>query len=128
VPITEDGVDTVSFLDASDGLVNLFGAFRCIAVRSPLSVLHWIDLLGSAVFGFVQTDLRANIAVSRQLSQLAYRLILEQGVRERYNAHPDVSTTLEKLVTAEKAGGVAQSPATACLGRLLRCVRTHSLS
>jgi hypothetical protein len=128
VPITEDGVDTVSFLDASDGLVNLFGAFRRNDVRSPLSVLHWIDLLGSAVFGFVQTDLRANIAVSRQLSQLAYRLILEQGVRERYNAHPDVSTTLEKLVTAEKAGGVAQSPATACLGRLLRCVRTHSLS
>ncbi|KAF9232451.1 glycolipid transfer protein domain-containing protein [Melanogaster broomeanus] len=34
VPITEDGVDTVSFLEASDGLVKLF------------------DLLGSGVFGF----------------------------------------------------------------------------
>ncbi|KAI9571980.1 glycolipid transfer protein domain-containing protein [Boletus coccyginus] len=43
VPITEHGVDTTSFLEASDGLVKLF------------------DLLGSGVFGFVQADIKGNI-------------------------------------------------------------------
>ncbi|KAG9308067.1 hypothetical protein JVU11DRAFT_12634 [Chiua virens] len=43
VPITEYGVDTVSFLEASYGLVKLF------------------DLLGSGVFGFVQADIKGNI-------------------------------------------------------------------
>ncbi|KIJ65369.1 hypothetical protein HYDPIDRAFT_174853 [Hydnomerulius pinastri MD-312] len=43
VPITEEGVETVSFLEASDGLVKLF------------------DLLGSGVFGFVQADIKGNI-------------------------------------------------------------------
>ncbi|EIM79286.1 glycolipid transfer protein [Stereum hirsutum FP-91666 SS1] len=44
VQIVADGVDSASFLEASDGLVNMF------------------DLLGSGVFSFVQTDLRNNIA------------------------------------------------------------------
>jgi len=43
VPVTEQGVDTASFLEASDGLVKLF------------------DLLGSGVFGFVQADIKGNI-------------------------------------------------------------------
>lgn len=43
VPVSSDGVETASFLDASDGLVNMF------------------DLLGIGVFSFVQVDLRANI-------------------------------------------------------------------
>ncbi|KAF8553014.1 glycolipid transfer protein [Imleria badia] len=43
VPITEHGVDTASFLEASDGFVKLF------------------DLLGSGVFGFVQADIKGNI-------------------------------------------------------------------
>ncbi|KIJ93765.1 hypothetical protein K443DRAFT_684230 [Laccaria amethystina LaAM-08-1] len=43
VPISEKGVETQSFLEASDGLVQLF------------------DLLGSGVFGFVQADIRGNI-------------------------------------------------------------------
>ncbi|KAN0088338.1 Glycolipid transfer domain containing protein [Tylopilus felleus] len=43
VPIAEHGVDTVTFLEASDGLVKLF------------------DLLGSGVFGFVQADIKGNI-------------------------------------------------------------------
>ncbi|KAF9646318.1 glycolipid transfer protein [Thelephora ganbajun] len=43
VPVTSDGVETASFLDASDGFVNMF------------------DLLGIGVFSFVQVDLRANI-------------------------------------------------------------------
>lgn len=44
VPITPDGVETSSFLEAADGLMDLF------------------DLIGGTVFAFVQTDLRNNIA------------------------------------------------------------------
>ncbi|TFY82310.1 hypothetical protein EWM64_g1698 [Hericium alpestre] len=81
VPVTEDGVDTAHFLDASTGLVDMFG---------------------NGVFGFVQTDLRNNIA----------------GVRERFESHTPVSTTLEKLVVAEAAEGTRV--AIACLVRLIR--------
>ncbi|KAI0262361.1 glycolipid transfer protein [Gloeopeniophorella convolvens] len=84
VPITADGVETVSFLEAADGLMNLF------------------DLLGGAVFGFVQTDLRNNIA----------------GVRTRYKGHESVSETLENLVKAEAREG--EKYGTACLVRLTR--------
>ncbi|KAH9052306.1 glycolipid transfer protein [Lactarius vividus] len=86
VPITADGVETVAFLEAADGLMNLF------------------DLLGGAVFAFVQTDLRNNIA----------------GVRARYNAHISVSETLEKLVQAETLEGDGVRHGTACLVRLTR--------
>ncbi|KAF8902903.1 het-c2 protein [Gymnopilus junonius] len=44
VPITDAGVDTVTFLEAAQGLVGLF------------------DLLGSAAFAVVQNDLKGNIA------------------------------------------------------------------
>ncbi|KAI0310517.1 glycolipid transfer protein [Amylostereum chailletii] len=84
VPVTDNGVETVSFLAASDGLMDLF------------------DLFGSVVFGFVQTDLRNNIA----------------GVRKRYTAHEADSTTLEHLVENEAKSG--QREATACLVRLTR--------
>ncbi|KAF8902156.1 glycolipid transfer protein [Mucidula mucida] len=43
VPIHDDGIDAHAFLEASDGLVGMF------------------DLLGSGVFGFVQSDIRNNI-------------------------------------------------------------------
>ncbi|KZT25490.1 glycolipid transfer protein [Neolentinus lepideus HHB14362 ss-1] len=43
VPITDAGVDTLAFLEASEGLARLF------------------DLLGSAAFSVVQSDLRGNI-------------------------------------------------------------------
>jgi len=69
VPVTDKGVDTVQFLEAADGLVNMF------------------DLLGSLVFGFVQTDLRENIS----------------GVRSSYHAKPQVRNTLEELVYSEVA-------------------------
>ncbi|KAF8590247.1 glycolipid transfer protein [Ramaria rubella] len=48
VPLNEAGVETVSFLDASDGLVSMF------------------DLLGTGVFSFVQADLRKNIQGVRE--------------------------------------------------------------
>ncbi|KAI0743953.1 glycolipid transfer protein [Daedaleopsis nitida] len=68
VPITDAGVDTVAFLQAAEGVVGLF------------------DLLGSAAFTVVQSDLKGNIA----------------KVRTRYEATPDKSSTLELLVENEK--------------------------
>jgi hypothetical protein len=47
VPITEDGVDTKEYLEASEGLVGIF------------------DLLGSTAFSTVQSDLKGNIAKVR---------------------------------------------------------------
>ncbi|CAE6507238.1 unnamed protein product [Rhizoctonia solani] len=47
VPVTEDGVDTASFLDASDGVVELFNHFN------------------SAAFTPVQSDIKGNIAKVR---------------------------------------------------------------
>ncbi|KAG5646256.1 hypothetical protein DXG03_004083 [Asterophora parasitica] len=68
VPITDAGVDTLAFLEAAQGLVGLF------------------DLLGSAAFSVVQSDLKGNIA----------------KVRARYDAAPAQSATLEQLVENEK--------------------------
>ncbi|ESK88848.1 het-c2 protein [Moniliophthora roreri MCA 2997] len=84
VKIIGDGVDTQDFLEASDGLVKMF------------------DLLGSGVFGFVQTDIRNNIT----------------GVKERYKSHSFTSKTLENLVEGE--AGEANRHGTACLVRLVR--------
>ncbi|KAF8159142.1 glycolipid transfer protein domain-containing protein [Crassisporium funariophilum] len=84
VPFTDSGVETQSFLEASDGLVQMF------------------DLLGSGVFGFVQSDMRSNIS----------------GVRARYDATRDNSGTLEALVQSESTE--SQKHATPCLVRLTR--------
>ncbi|KAI0320459.1 glycolipid transfer protein domain-containing protein [Amylostereum chailletii] len=84
VPITDAGVDTLAFLKASEGVVGLF------------------DLLGSAAFTVVQTDIKGNIA----------------KVRARYDAAPTLSATLEKLVENEK--GEKKRTATEGLLWLLR--------
>ncbi|PPQ84595.1 hypothetical protein CVT25_015798 [Psilocybe cyanescens] len=84
VPITDAGVDTVTFLEAADGLVGLF------------------DLLGSAAFSVVQSDLKGNII----------------KVRARYEATPALSSTLESLVENEK--GEKKRTATEGLLWLLR--------
>ncbi|KAI0268832.1 het-c2 protein [Gloeopeniophorella convolvens] len=84
VPITDAGVDTVIFLKAAEGLVGLF------------------DLLGSAAFSVVQSDLKGNIA----------------KVRARYVETPTLSDTLEKLVENEK--GEKKRKATEGLLWLLR--------
>ncbi|KAJ7662658.1 glycolipid transfer protein domain-containing protein [Mycena polygramma] len=84
VQITDEGVTTDDFLLASDGLVALF------------------DLLGSQVFGFVQADIKSNLA----------------GVRQRYDATSAESATLEDLVRYEKAQG--EKYGTQCLVRLIR--------
>ncbi|KAJ7444462.1 glycolipid transfer protein domain-containing protein [Mycena latifolia] len=84
VSITDTGVSTQEFLLASDGLVAMF------------------DLLGAGVFGFVQADIKSNIA----------------GVRERYDGTPSDSTTLEDLVRQEHTQGLKHG--TQCLVRLIR--------
>ncbi|KAK7473217.1 hypothetical protein VKT23_001315 [Stygiomarasmius scandens] len=84
VPITDAGVDTVAFLEASTGLVGLF------------------DLLGSAAFSPVQSDLKGNIT----------------KVRARYDAAPEKSATLEELVKNEQ--GEKKRTATEGLMWLLR--------
>ncbi|CAO3598317.1 unnamed protein product [Absidia cylindrospora] len=43
VLITEDGIDTVQFLEATDGFINMF------------------DLFGSPAFAVVQNDLKSNV-------------------------------------------------------------------
>ncbi|GBB87438.1 hypothetical protein RclHR1_13900001 [Rhizophagus clarus] len=48
VPITEDGIETIPFLEATDGLVKLF------------------DLLGSKAFNVVQNDMNGNIEKIRK--------------------------------------------------------------
>jgi len=64
VPITTDGVETASFLEASDGLVNMFGAFSLNLCFRRTCLMPFIkDLLGTGVFTFVQCDIRSNIAV-----------------------------------------------------------------
>ncbi|KAJ8695718.1 hypothetical protein PTI98_008291 [Pleurotus ostreatus] len=93
VAITSSGVPTKDFLEASDGLVQLF------------------DLFGSAVFGFVQNDIKGNV----------------HGVRTRFNAAPDVLQTLESLLEHDTPephhhghGHKGHGHATGCLIRLLR--------
>ncbi|KAL0067364.1 hypothetical protein AAF712_005592 [Marasmius tenuissimus] len=81
VPITDAGVDTSAFLEACKGLV---------------------DLLGSAAFSTVVSDLNGNIA----------------KVKTRYDADPAKSATLELLVENEK--GEKKRTATEGLMWLLR--------
>lgn len=62
VPITDAGVDTLAFLEAAQGVVGLFGEYRVLVqVRTPANTSP--DLLASAAFVPVQTDLKGNIAV-----------------------------------------------------------------
>lgn len=84
VTVTDTSIDTLEFLEASKGLVGLF------------------DLLGSAAFSMVQSDLSGNIA----------------KVRARYDAAPTLSGTLQLLVANEK--GEKKRPATEGLMWLLR--------
>ncbi|KAJ7628987.1 glycolipid transfer protein domain-containing protein [Roridomyces roridus] len=88
IVITDAGVPTDDFLLAADGLADMF------------------DLLGVGVFGFVQADLKANIA----------------GVRAEYKS--DVARadcgTLESLVRQAHARGVKYPYQ--CVVRLIRCM------
>ncbi|KAG1747739.1 glycolipid transfer protein domain-containing protein [Suillus paluster] len=91
VPITINGVETLVFLEASEGLVQLF------------------DLLGSGVFGFVQSDIKGNIGE---------RLLICLGVRAQYQTDSLHCSTLENLLISERSS--QDRPGTGCLIRLTR--------
>jgi len=84
VSVRDNGVDTAEFLQASDDFVNMF------------------DLLGSGIFGFVQTDLRNNIG----------------GVKGRFHEAAPDSATLEDLVRSESKQSHRRG--TGCLINLIR--------
>jgi len=73
VRVTDNGVDTLEFLEAAEGLVRLF------------------DLFGSTAFSVVQTDLRGNIvkvrvrydAATAESSTLEQLVINEKGEKKR---------------------------------------------
>ncbi|ORZ34909.1 glycolipid transfer protein-like protein HET-C2 [Catenaria anguillulae PL171] len=69
VPVTDEGIDTPSFLEATEGLINM------------------LDLLGSSAFKPVQSDMSGNV----------------KKIRERYNSDNAKNSTLQKLITSEKA-------------------------
>ncbi|KAK0476725.1 glycolipid transfer protein [Armillaria novae-zelandiae] len=103
VPVTDAGVDTLAFLEASEGLVGIFGAQNLAILSYHLfNSLDVLDLLGSSAFSVVQADLKGNIA----------------KVRARYDAAPSQSATLEQLVENEK--GEKKKTATEGLMWLLR--------
>jgi hypothetical protein len=77
VPITDAGVDTLAFLEASEGLLGLFGASALprLGTTHPLTLFRTLphgehiaraDLLGSAALAPVQSDIKGNIVVSWQ--------------------------------------------------------------
>ena len=136
VPITDAGVDTLAFLQASEGVLGLFGTsvlrFCCVnpLIGCALVVIddgtyRHADLLGSAAFTPVQADIKGNITVSledsfgRRHTCSSTRLAYEsQKVRARYDAAPALSATLEQLVENEK--GEKKRTATEGLMWLLR--------
>lgn len=85
-------------------------------------ILFIQDLLGSSIFGFVQSDLRSNINVWIFNPFLIPHFVgqSEQGVRQRYETTPDTSSTLENLVRSESHE--EQKHGTQCFVRLVRYV------
>ncbi|RPD64080.1 glycolipid transfer protein [Lentinus tigrinus ALCF2SS1-7] len=83
VPITDDGVDTATFLLASTDFVNMF------------------DLLGGGVFAFVQNDLRSNIGGVRHRYEAAIAdspTLEKLAIHERKNGHRDGTASLVRLI------------------------------
>jgi hypothetical protein len=58
VPVTDKGVDTSAFLEATDGLIKLF------------------DLLGNSAFAIVQNDMKGNVKVG-MASIASYALFID---------------------------------------------------
>jgi hypothetical protein len=91
VPVTDAGVDTVTFLEAAKGLVGLFGMLRHIVHSDrPCTFAHLsfpLDILGSTAFAAVKADLNGNIT----------------KLETRYNAHKEKGTTIELLIKDEQA-------------------------
>lgn len=62
------GIDTEQFLEATEGLVKLFGKLFLLSTSIFFFIanpLHCLDLLGSKAFAVVQNDMNGNIKVNR---------------------------------------------------------------
>ncbi|KAF9165247.1 hypothetical protein DFQ26_000405 [Actinomortierella ambigua] len=98
VDVTDQGVNTEEFLQASAALVEIFGLF-------------------GTVFGIVQKDMNGNIEVGTRLDD-PYQLNMEDAyrtkIRTRYLTNPAINSTLQNLVKAE----VAEKKKTATEGLL----------
>ncbi|KAG1802504.1 glycolipid transfer protein domain-containing protein [Suillus subaureus] len=82
VPINDDGVNTVAFLEAGDGVVRMLKELTGL-----------MSTVGSKAFSPVINDIQGNIT----------------KVRERSNAAPSQSATLELLVTNENNNKVGSA-------------------
>ena len=58
VEVTDRGINTIEFLEASESLVLLFGFFPPLSLRELM-----LDLLGSTAFAVVKNDMNGNIKV-----------------------------------------------------------------
>jgi len=131
VPVTSDGVETASFLDASDGLVNMFGKYRnTLTGRTwkpiPPKRPPWRRRVFLCPGRFANQHQGASPSCLSDRPSMAVPVNIlpmrpEQGVRSCHASHHQASTTLEMLVTSESQEGTRQS--TACLVRLMRYVR-----
>lgn len=86
MPVSDAGVDTLAFLEATEGLIKMFGtslslslsvfsrllssppalrsSHACCPLPSPLASFKTADLLGNPSFAIVQSDMTGNVAVS----------------------------------------------------------------
>lgn len=70
----DDGINTTEFLEAAEGVVQLFGeiapgnAIVHWETGWLLTDLGWVDVLGSTAFSPVKSDMTGNIKVSPALS------------------------------------------------------------
>lgn len=93
VPVSADGVDTLQFLEATEGLIKMFGASSAFATgassgqaeeRGELTRLlacgggrpSRADLLGSTAFTIVQNDMNGNVTVRAFPSSVEERRVL----------------------------------------------------
>lgn len=116
----------MSFLEASEGVVKIFGersVFGVADVQRPIAPIP-IDLLGSTAFAAVISDMNGNIKVCsfdsiRPCHARSDTSIGHQKVRAYYDTQPDKAKTLESLVISEK--NEKKKDATQGLLWLLRC-------
>ncbi|KAG2134501.1 het-c2 protein [Suillus clintonianus] len=82
VPITDDGVNTVAFLEADDGVVRMLKELTSL-----------MSSVGAKSFSPVISDIQGNV----------------KKVRDRYDAFPSQSATLEQLVANENSNKVGSA-------------------
>jgi hypothetical protein len=63
VQITDKGINTSQFLEASESLVTMFGMESPTPTVTNLREIDVLDLLGSTAFAVVKNDMNGNIKV-----------------------------------------------------------------